>query len=375
VIDPEIPPATTISGEIRVLGGDPIDACVTVLDESMMPIAEAEAIGGTYQVDGLVLRGPEAALYVMAEDCDDPTVSSWYGGATQQDAVGIPFGLGLDLTGIDVELPAGPPPPEAFELSVGVTSPLGAAVAGVCVDVAGDQGSQGVTGADGSISFDLRAGDYSVTAGSERPGCVDGYEPVFVDVTIAEDTDLVVVLPLAADFTDIGDSVFADDIEWLGGAGVTLGCNPPLNTEYCPDQVVTRGQMAAFLVRALGLTDRLGDPFTDDDASVFEADIEKLAAAGITKGCNPPVNDMFCPEAPVTRAQMAAFLVRALSYTDSGDGDLFTDDDGSLFEDAIDKLATGGVTRGCNPPTNDMFCPNDVVTRGQMAAFLHRAVG
>ena len=55
-------------------------------------------------------------------------------------------------------------------------------------------------------------------------------------------------------------------------------------------------------------------------------------------------------------------------------GDLFADDDGSIFEDNIDKLATAGVTKGCNPPTNDNFCPNANVTRGQMAAFLRRAL-
>jgi len=176
-------------------------------------------------------------------------------------------------------------------------------------------------------------------------------------------------------FVDSGDSVFFGDIWWLATEGVTMGCNPPESDLFCPDDPVTRGQMAAFLVRALVLTDRLDDPFTDDDSSVFEADIERLAAAGITMGCNPPVNNMFCPDAPVTRGQMAAFLVRALGYTDAGDGDLFTDDDGSVFEADIDRLATAGVTRGCNPPTNDMFCPTQVVTRGQMAAFLHRAVG
>jgi hypothetical protein len=71
---------------------------------------------------------------------------------------------------------------------------------------------------------------------------------------------------------------------------------------------------------------------------------------------------------------MAAFLVRALGYTDDGGGDLFTDDDDSIFESDIDKLATAGVTLGCNPPVNDMFCPGKAVTRGQMAAFLHRAL-
>jgi hypothetical protein len=72
---------------------------------------------------------------------------------------------------------------------------------------------------------------------------------------------------------------------------------------------------------------------------------------------------------------MAAFLVRAFGYSDDGGGDLFTDDDGSVFEADIDRLATAGVTRGCNPPVNDNYCPDDNVTRAQMAAFLHRAFG
>ena len=117
------------------------------------------------------------------------------------------------------------------------------------------------------------------------------------------------------------------------------------------------------------------DTFVDDDDSIFEADIEWLAAAGITRGCNPPINDRFCPNDYVTRGHMAAFLVRALGYSDDGGGDLFVDDDGSVFESDIDRLGTAGVTRGCNPPINDRFCPNDPVTRGQMAAFLHRALG
>ena len=50
------------------------------------------------------------------------------------------------------------------------------------------------------------------------------------------------------------------------------------------------------------------------------------------------------------------------------------DDDGHIFENAIDKLGTAKVTLGCNPPTNNKYCPNDYVTRGQMAAFLKRAL-
>jgi hypothetical protein len=177
-------------------------------------------------------------------------------------------------------------------------------------------------------------------------------------------------------FSDDDTNVFEIDIEWMADQGITRGCNPPTNDLFCPDSTVTRGQMAAFLVRALDLTDDGGgDLFTDDDESIFEGDIDRMATAGITKGCNPPDNDRFCPDSKVTRGQMAAFLVRALGYTDDGGGDLFTDDDGSVFEGDIDRLGTAGVTRGCNPPTNDRYCPDSAVTRGQMAAFLHRALG
>jgi hypothetical protein len=167
---------------------------------------------------------------------------------------------------------------------------------------------------------------------------------------------------------------FFSDIDWMAVEEITKGCNPPANDMFCPDGVVTRGQMAAFLVRALGLTEQLADPFIDDDGSIFEADIEKLAAAGITRGCNPPTNDRFCPDGRVTREQMAAFLVRAFDYVNDGGGDLFVDDDESIFEGDIDRMATAGVTKGCNPPVNDRFCPQNYVTRGQMAAFLHRAL-
>ena len=47
-------------------------------------------------------------------------------------------------------------------------------------------------------------------------------------------------------FIDDDSSVFEDDIEWLYAAGITTGCNPPVNNRYCPDSAVTRGQLAAF---------------------------------------------------------------------------------------------------------------------------------
>jgi hypothetical protein len=169
--------------------------------------------------------------------------------------------------------------------------------------------------------------------------------------------------------------VHEGNIEIIAAEGITKGCNPPTNDKYCPDQAVTRAQMAAFLVRTLGLTDNGGrNWFVDDGGSVFETDINRLAAAGITKGCNPPANDRFCPDRSVTRQEMAAFLVRAFGYHEGAGSNRFVDDDGSIFEADIDRLATAGVTKGCNPPGNDRYCPGDKVRRDQMASFLARAM-
>ena len=67
-----------------------------------------------------------------------------------------------------------------------------------------------------------------------------------------------------------------------------------------------------------------------------------------------------------------ALLVLLIPVAVMAAGGTFTDDDNSVFEADIEWLASHGITAGCNPPANDNFCPDDFVTRGQMAAFLHR---
>jgi hypothetical protein len=173
----------------------------------------------------------------------------------------------------------------------------------------------------------------------------------------------------AARFRDILSSEFADDAMWAAAGGITLGCGDQV---FCPDGVVTRGQMAAFLRRALDLPDGTSDAFTDDDGSEFESDIDAIAAAGITTGC---ADRIFCLEQPVTRGQMAALLRRALDLRASSTANTFTDDERSVFEGDIEAVAAAGITRGCNPPGNTHFCPEAVITRGQMVAFLNRALG
>lgn len=183
-------------------------------------------------------------------------------------------------------------------------------------------------------------------------------------------------LPPGGTFVDDDGNTHEGYIEAIAAVGITRGCNPPFGDRFCPSDNVTRGQMAAFLVRALGLVDDGGkDWFIDDNGSGFEADINKLATAGITRGCNPPIRDRFCPTGFVTRGEMAAFLVRAYEYSDPGPSDWFPDDDGHLFEADINRLRTAGVTLGCRAEPDPLYCPNGLVKRDQMASFLGRAGG
>jgi hypothetical protein len=225
----------------------------------------------------------------------------------------------------------------------------------------------------------------SITASGNftwTPNVAPGNYPVTVRVRdnripALTDQETITVTVQAADadpFVDDNGHVFENAIEWLAEQGITQGCNPPVNDRFCPNDDVNRGQMAAFLVRAKGYTAISGDFFTDDSGSVFENAINRLATAQVTLGCNPPANTRYCPNGFVTRGQMAAFLVRAFDLPAYNGPDRFIDDNGHIFEGAIERLAQAGITVGCNPPANNRYCPNDLVTRGQMAAFLKRAL-
>ncbi len=114
-----------------------------------------------------------------------------------------------------------------------------------------------------------------------------------------------------------GGSSFADvdPASWwapytnrLADLEVTKGCrdDPP---RYCPERPVTREEMASFLARAFELPGGTPGRFSDTEGSPHAADIDRLAAAGITAGCD---QGRYCPDRLVTRAEMATFLARAL---------------------------------------------------------------
>ena len=163
--------------------------------------------------------------------------------------------------------------------------------------------------------------------------------------------------------TDIAESHFVSEIVWLAEQRITHGCSA---YSVCPQNPVTRAQMASFLARALNLPATDIDYFEDDNDSTHQDNINRLAEARITQGC---ASEAFCPHNPVTRAQMASFLARALNLP-ATDIDYFEDDNDSTHQDNINRLAEARITQGC---ASEAFCPHNPVTRAQMAAFLYRA--
>ncbi|MGI9584004.1 MAG: hypothetical protein ACR2N7_00245, partial [Acidimicrobiia bacterium] len=172
-------------------------------------------------------------------------------------------------------------------------------------------------------------------------------------------------------FWDDEGSVHESNIDVIADLGITKGCNPPDNTRFCPDDDITRGEMAAFIRRMLELPSVETDYFADDADSIFAGDIDAIAAVGIGFGCSEVD---FCPDDALLREEMAELLVRAFGYTNPDEADLFVDDAGSSFESAINALGIHGITKGCNPPDNDRFCPERTLSRAEMATFFARAL-
>jgi len=165
----------------------------------------------------------------------------------------------------------------------------------------------------------------SLSFGQERVGCDDSSERGF-----------------NGGFFDDEGSVHESAIEELLAAGVTDGCNAN-GDAFCPNDGITRGAMAKLLFRALALPTSEVDRFADDDGSPFESAINALAAEGITAGCG---DGAYCPSRVMSRAEVAAFISRSLALPAST-VDHFADDANSLFEADINALAEAGLTSGC----------------------------
>jgi len=181
------------------------------------------------------------------------------------------------------------------------------------------------------------------------------------------------------DFGDVPPShPFYDFVMTVADDGVSVGCG---GGSYCPDDAITRAQMAVFLLKAkLGASysppPATGSVFSDVPAGAFAAEwIEDLAGRGITAGCG---GGRYCPDAPVTRAEMAVFLLKTSLGNGYGPpaatGTVFDDvHPGDFAADWIEDLAARAITGGCqaSPP---LYCPGNPNTRGEMAVFVTKAM-
>jgi hypothetical protein len=189
-------------------------------------------------------------------------------------------------------------------------------------------------------------------------------------------------------FVDIEGNTFEQNIICLAFAEITLGTNPE-GDRYSPGQEVNRGQMASFIARLIDTADELdtGDniqgleasdgvvAFTDVAANnTHRENIDRLDQAGIVQGGpgGRPAT-IYGPNLPVTRAQMASFIKRALEYMTSDNfdtaEDFFTDDEGKWYEDSVNRVAAAGLMDGCGGTS---FCPGQYVRRQELADIFYR---
>jgi S-layer family protein len=193
-------------------------------------------------------------------------------------------------------------------------------------------------------------------------------------------SDPVAVNVARMTFADVPPTYWAwQFVETLYALGITSGCSAvPLL--YCPTSNVSRAEMAVFLVRAGRGSTFVPPPpigiFTDVPVGYWAAPyIEQIYADSITAGCSlSPLS--YCPDAPLNRAQMAVFLLRAkhgsLYVPPPATGTVFADVPAGSFAAAwIEQLAAEGITSGC-ATSPARYCPDTSVSRDQMATFLVR---
>jgi hypothetical protein len=173
-------------------------------------------------------------------------------------------------------------------------------------------------------------------------------------------------------FVDDDRNRFAPYLERAAQEGILIGCNPPQNDRACPDLVVTRGDMAIMLDRAIDLPRGSSDMFTDIGGHPAESAIAAVAAAGITNGCPTP---QFCPDLPLSRGEMATLITRAVGWDTPATTGPYLDLNDSPFGPAMALLARRGGLEPCDLPVGLRLCPRMRVTRAEAAYALVSALG
>ena len=173
-------------------------------------------------------------------------------------------------------------------------------------------------------------------------------------------------------------NVFVHNINLLFLNNINVGCTAG---QFCPDDQATRAQTAQMIISTL-----LGENFSFTPTPYFEdvpvshplfKYIQKLKELGITAGCTTTT---YCPASLVTRGEMATLMIRAklraantqVTEPPFPSTPFFQDVPGShIFFPYIQKLKQVGITAGC---AETLFCPSLQTTRGQLAAFVTKAL-
>ena len=373
-------------------------------DENVMNVNAADFV-----VNGTTTATP-TSVSAVSQSVYDVTVS---GGnlATFNGVVGLNLSAGNDITDLDANalvfaepaidetytvdnsapmvssiVRANPSPTSAATVNFTVTFSevvTGVAASDFSLTTSGVTGAaiQTVTGSGTTYNVPVTTGSGSGTIRLDVPNSatvVDLLGNPLSGLPFVSGATYTVDETITASFGDVPTDYWAFSfVERLANAGVTSGCG---GGNYCPESSVTRAEMAVFLLRgihgssyippAVGASTGFGDVATDYWAAAF---VKQLAVEGITTGCG---GGNYCPEAPVTRAEMAVFLLRGIhgsSYTppavgaSTGFGDVATDYWAAAF---VKQLAAEGITTGCG---GGNYCPESPVTRAEMAVFLVRA--
>jgi hypothetical protein len=222
----------------------------------------------------------------------------------------------------------------------------------------------------------LKAGLYDVfvdliDGNARHDGVTEHADPNFSPGVPINNWLLGVKLKIRFDDTPETNPYF-NDILKIATNGVTAGCG---GNNYCPDGSVTREQMAAFIMRALGEFNPPQPPFQRfldvPPSNPFYAFIDRMAVLGITLGCG---GGNYCPTLPVTHEQMAAFIMRALGEFNPPQPPFqrFLDvPPTNPFYNFIDRMGALGVWPGPTCPGGN-YCPSSPVTRSEMAYILVR---
>lgn len=202
----------------------------------------------------------------------------------------------------------------------------------------------------------------------------------------ATSTNLNVVVDNSQQYNDVTvGNIFITFIHDMKRRNVVESCDG--NNNFCPDVSILRKQMAVWMIKTKG---EFNPPqptqqiFYDVPLSMPEAPyIHRMYELGYTAGCgNVNGQPKYCPEDPVTRGQMAIFIERALGVTNPPDPGIQTFSDvprdylgvaPSVFYKFIEDLKNRGITNGCAVSPALKFCPDQNTTRAQMATFLYRA--